>query len=96
MKKKANNIFFLTELVEKKSNSRFFSMIKIISMLFRITTIRNFLFITIIFIIIHQLIVYLFNDTLVVKENLVLPNSLVYNEFIQLQFPFLRFVNKIN
>jgi hypothetical protein len=72
-------------------------------MLLRVTNSRKFLLATIVVLIIYPFIVRLFflsHNKVVIREEkltsqLILPNSSIFNEFIQLQSPSLRFVTSI-
>jgi hypothetical protein len=71
-------------------------------MLLRVTNSHGFLLLAIVLLVIYPFILQLyfsFDDKPIVEEEisiplLILPNSSMYNEFIQIQFPFLRLIMK--
>jgi len=71
-------------------------------MLLRVTNSYGFLLLAIVLLVIYPFILqlfFLFDDKPIVEEEisiplLILPNSSMYNEFIQIQFPFLRLIMK--
>ncbi len=78
----------MTELIEK--NFVFFLNF----MALRVTNTQRFLWLTFVGIISYWFI--LFNEKPIVRKKiLILPNSSIYNEFLQLQIPFLRLVIRI-